>query len=91
MTRHGKQVLFELSKEQLIYLIEQFRYSQLLIGCVLIDESKGHIDSDRAIDKIRSHMYHMPSLDSATELKTYIDMKMEKISIDDYRKITGLD
>lgn len=91
MTRHGKQVLSELSKEQLIYLIEQFKYSQLLIGYVLVDESKGHIDSDRAIDKIRSYMYNMPSLYSATELKAYIDMKMEKISIDDYRKMTGLD
>ena len=91
MTKHDKQLLLELSKEQLIYLIEQFKHSQVLIGCVLVQESKGHVDSDEAIDKIRSYMYDMPILNDLTELKAYIDMKMEKISIDDYRKIVGLD
>lgn len=91
MTKHDKQVLSELSKEQLIYLIEQLNHSQFLIGCVLVDESKCHIGSDKAIDKIRGYMYNMPSLYDATELKAFIDMKMEKISVDDYRKIIGLD
>ena len=91
MTKYDKQLLSELSKEQLIYLIEQFKHSQILISCVLVQESKGHVDSDEAIDKIRSYMYDMPILNDLTELKAYIDMKMEKISIDDYRKIVGLD
>ena len=91
MTKHKKQVLSELSKEQLIYLIEQLEYSQFLIGCVLVDESKCHIDSDKAIDKIRGYMYDIPSLYNATELKAFIDMKMNKISTEEYRKIIGLD
>lgn len=90
MTKHEKQVLSELSKEQLIYLIEQLNHSQFLISCVLVDESKWNIDSDKAVDKIRGYMYNMPSLYDATELKAFIDMKMEKISVEEYRKIIGL-
>lgn len=91
MTKHKKQILSELSKEQLIYLIEQLYHSQSLISCVLVDESKNHIDSDKAMDKIRGYMYDMPNLYNATELKAYIDMKMKKISVKEYRKIIGLD
>ena len=91
MTKHEKQVLSELSKEQLIYLIEQLDHSQSLISSVLVDASKWHIESDKAVKKIRGHMYDMPSLYDANELKAYIDMKMEKISVEEYRKIIRLD
>lgn len=80
-----------MSKEQLIYLIDQLNHSQFMISCVLVDESKQHIDSDKAIDMIRERMYQMPSMYDVTELKAYIDMKMEKISVEEYRKIIGLD
>ena len=49
MTKHNKQVLSELSKEQLIYLIEQLVHSQFLISEVCVDESKWHINTDKAI------------------------------------------
>lgn len=91
MTKHDKRTLNELSKEQLIYLIEQMNSSLFLISEVCVDESKWHIDSDKAVDKIRGYIYHMPSLYDATETKAYIDMKMEKISVEEYRKIIGLD
>ena len=91
MIEHDKNVLMELSKEQLIYLLEQYEHSQLLISCVLVDESKWHISSDKAIDKIRNYMYNAPSYYDATELKAYIDMKMNKITPKEYRKIIGLD
>ena len=91
MTKHSKEVLNQLSKEQLIYLIEQLNHSQFLIGYVLVDESKQHISPDKAVDKIRGYMYDMPSLYDADELKAYIDMKMEKITLEEYRKIIGLD
>ena len=76
MTKHNKQVLSELSKEQLIYLIEQLVHSQFLISEVCVDESKWHINSDKAINKIREYIYDMPSLYDVTELKAYINMKM---------------
>ena len=89
MTNRNKKVLNDLSKEQLIYLIEQLYHSQFLIGEVLVDESKWHIDSDKAVDKIRKYMYNMPSMNDATELKSYIDMKIGKITVAEYRRMMG--
>ncbi len=91
MTKKDKKVLNELSKEQLIYLIEQLNHSLFLISETCVSESKCHINCDNAINKIRDYIYDMPSLYDVTELKAYIDMKMEKISIAEYRKIIGLD
>lgn len=91
MIEYEKKVLNELSKEQLIYLIEQLYNSQFLISEVCVEESKRHIGSDKAIDEISDYIYHMPSMYNATELKAYIDMQMGKISVSEYRKIIGLD
>ena len=91
MTKYEKEILNQLSKEQLIYLIEQLNHSQFLIGEVCVDESKCHIDSNRAIDKIRGYLYNMPSMYNAFDLKAYIDMKMDKISVSEYLKIIGLE
>ena len=91
MTKHSKEVLNQLSKEQLIYLIEQLNHSQFMISEVCVDESKWHINPKEAISKIRGYIYNIPSLYDATELKAYIDMKMEKIPVEEYRKIIGLD
>ena len=91
MTKRNKEVLNQLSKEQLIYLIEQLHSSQFLIGEVCVDESKCHIDSARAVGKIRNYIYDMPSMYNVEELKAYIDMKMNKISALEYRRIIGLE
>lgn len=91
MTKNDKRILNKLSKEQLIYLIEQMDKSLSFISEVCVDESKWHIDSNKAVDKIRGYIYHMPGLYDATEVSAYIDMKMEKISVEEYRKIIGLD
>ena len=91
MTKHDKKTLNELSKEQLIYLVEQLMHSQFLISSTGVRESKRQLDSDKAVDRIREYLYDMPSLYNAKETKAYIDMKMEKISVEEYRKIIGLD
>lgn len=91
MTKAKKAVLNELSKEQLIYLIEQFYHSQFLIGEVCVAESKQHIDSGDAVDEIRDCLYDIPNMNNVIELKSYIDMKMGKITIAEFRKIMGLD
>lgn len=91
MTKHNKEVLNQLSKEQLIYLIEQLKHSQSMIGEACVDESKQHISSEIAVDKIREYIYDIPSLYDADKLKAYIDMEMEKITVEEYRKIIGLD
>ncbi len=91
MTKRDKETLKELKKDQLIYLIEQLNHSLFLISDTCVSESKWHINSDEAVNKIRDYIYNMPSLYDAIELKAFIDMKMEKISVEEYRKIIGLD
>ena len=91
MTDQLKEILNELSKDQLIYLIEQFYHSQFLISEVCVDESKCHISSEKAVKKIRSYLYDMPKTYNVTDFKALIDLKMGKITVDEYRKILGLD
>ena len=91
MTDQLKEILNELSKEQLIYLIEQYCHSQFLISEVCVEESKQHISSERAIKKIRNCLYDMPSTYNVDNFKAQIDLKMGKITVDEYRKIVGLD
>lgn len=83
--------LSELSKEQLIYLIEQLDHSLSLISETCVSESKGHIESKDAIQTIRNHIYFLPCSSNPAKLSDYIDMKIGKISIEEYRKIIGLD
>ena len=91
MTDQLKEILNELSKDQLIYLIEQFYHSQFLISETCVEESKCHISSEKAVQKIRSYLYDMPKTYNVTDFKALIDMKMGKITVEEYRKILGLD
>ena len=91
MTDNLKEILNQLSKDQLIYLIEQFYHSQLLIGEACVEESKHHISSENAVQKIRSYLYNMPSTYNIDNFKAQIDLKIGKITVDEYRKILGLD
>ena len=91
MTDQLKETLNELSKDQLIYLIEQYYHSQFLIGEVCVEESKQHISSEMAIEKIRKYLYDMPSTYNMDNFKAQIDIVMGKITVDEYRKILGLD
>ena len=91
MTDQLKETLNELSKEQLIYLIEQYYHSQFLISETCVDESKCHISSENAVQKIRNYLYDMPDTYNVDNFKAQIDMKMGKITVEEYRKILGLD
>lgn len=91
MRESDKKVLMELTKEQLVYLIEQFYHSQFLISETCVEESKWHIDAREAVCHIRDCIYDMPSFYDANEVSAYIDMKMEKISVEEYRKRIGLE
>lgn len=91
MTNHLKDILNELSKDQLIYLIEQFYHSQFLISETCVEESKQHISSENAVQKIRSYLYNMPNTYNVTDFKAQIDIKMGKITVDECRKILGLE
>ena len=91
MTNQLKEILNELSKDQLIYLIEQFYHSQFLISETCVDESKCHISSENAVQKIRNYLYDMPNTYNVDNFKAQIDLKMGKITVEEYRKILGLD
>lgn len=91
MTDKLKEILNELSKDQLIYLIEQFYHSQFLISETCVDESKCHISSEKAVQKIRNCLYNMPNTYNVDNFKAQIDMGMGKITVEEYRKILGLD
>lgn len=91
MTDQIKEILNELSKDQLIYLIEQYYHSQFLIGEVCVDESKQHISSEKAVEKIRKYLYNIPNTYNVDHFKAQIDLKMGKITVEEYRKILGLD
>ena len=91
MTDKLKEIINGLSKDQLIYLIEQFYHSQFLISETCVEESKQHISSEKAVQKICNYLYDMPSTYNIDNFKAQIDMKMGKITTDEYRKILGLD
>ena len=91
MTERLKEILNELSKEQLIYLIEQYYHSQFLISETCVDESKQHISSEKAIKKIRNYLYDIPNTYNVDNFKAQIDLKMGKITVDEYRKTLGLE
>ena len=91
MTDKLKAILNQLSKDQLIYLIEQFYHSQFLISETCVDESKQHISSEQAIQEIREYLYDMPDTYNVDNFKARIDLRMGKITVDEYRKIIGLD
>lgn len=59
MTEYKKESLNELSKEELIDLIERLNDSQFLIGEVCVEESKSHISSEVAVDKIRNYIFYI--------------------------------
>lgn len=77
MTKHDKKVLQELSKEQLVYLIEQMKSSLCKIGEACVEESKGHRPPEQAIEDIRGYIFNMPSL-NAERAKIEIDLITEK-------------
>ena len=91
MVEFKKEVLLQLPKEHLVYLIDKLEHSLAIIGEICVEESKQHIDSSDAVDEIRENIYQMPSLYKVDETKAFIDMKMGKITPNDYRKLIGLD
>lgn len=78
MTKHDKEVLQELSKEQLVYLIEQMKSSLCKIGEACVEESKGHRPPEKAVEDIRGYIFNMPSLVDIEGLKAELDFMMEE-------------
>lgn len=84
MTRHDKEMIQELSKEQLVYLIEQMDRSLSIIGEICVSESKGHIEPKEAVQKIRENIYHIPSAVDVEKMKLKIDLYRGYITAQEY-------
>lgn len=87
MTKHMKENLMKLNKEQLIYLIEQYHHTDVLIGETLVDQSKGNITNEKCIEKIRKYSSENYISLNDEHLGDYINIKLEKITKEEYRKI----
>ena len=77
--------LTKLSKEQLIYIIEQYRRATLRMSNALVRESKGY-NSSKACDDIRDCLQDCDFIRNH-ELAAFVDMKLGKISGEEYRDI----
>lgn len=86
-SKYIKENLLKLSREQLVYIIEQYYDACFMISETLVEESKWHIEKKDAIKKIREYLFdtHMDLYDD--HLGEYIDMKQDKISGEEYRRI----
>ena len=51
----SKKILNALTKEQLIFLINQYQHMEFIISEICVNESKQHIPSEQAIEKIEKN------------------------------------
>ena len=78
--------LRKLSKEQLIYIIEQYRNVTRRMSDILVSESVCDIHSTDACGIIRDCISDCDFIRNH-ELAAYVDMKLGKISSEEYRDI----
>lgn len=80
-------------KEQLIWIIEQYWYKDFNISEICVDESKYHYSSAMAVDKIRDGLRNtdFPFQHTSDNFLAFLNYKMGKIDMHEYRKRLGLD
>lgn len=81
-----RQAMKSLSKEQLIYLIEDLLRIQKRISTYCSEVTKEHMCSDEAVFHIRARLYDVPTINNKT-LPAYINMKLGKITPKEFRCI----
>lgn len=86
-----REALNQLTKEQLIYLVEQYRHCGFMIGEICVEESKMHTDSASAVKEIRQRLSEIPEISQCENLGASIDFQMGKITLEEFRKILGLE
>lgn len=88
----SKKILNALTKEQLIFLINQYQHMEFLISEVCVNESKQHIPSEQAIEEIRKELRNcnLPFCTSTEEFISFLDYKMDKITLGEYKERIGV-
>lgn len=82
-----KDIYKELSKDQLVYLIEQFEHSSFIIGEICVDASKDELDTYEAVRQIRKNIFHIPYIMTVESLSAWVDHERGVISNEEYRKL----
>ena len=95
MTELKKEAYSQLSKEQLMWIIDQWESCGSAIIETLIDESKSHISPYKACAEISRHLLVNKAIDlnyiRPAHLKAEIDFYMGVIDKAECRKRLGLD
>lgn len=76
-----------LSKEQLIFLLQRYKYGMFMIGEICVNASEQEISSEDALEEIRDYIFDVPNMSTTEELSTWVDYMRGKISSKEYRKI----
>ena len=76
-----------LSKEQLIFLLQRYRHSMLMIGEICVSASKQEIPAESALNEIRDNIVNIPYMSDKEKLSAWVDYIRGKISSKEYRKI----
>lgn len=81
------------NKEQLIWIIEQYWCKDFNISGICVNESKCHYSSAMAVDRIRDELRNtdFPFHNNSDDFLAFLDYKMGKIDMYEYRKRLGLD
>lgn len=87
-----ERTLEKLTIDELKWLVSQFVHDEGIICEILVDESKGHLTSRTAIEKIRENLRALQYL-GATPESTAIEIqyRMGKLSIHEVRQLLGLE
>lgn len=87
MTNNVKLHLQSLSKDQLVKLIEDYKYALDIIGEICVDESKG-ADAHSLFTDIRLLLREFDSYDlNSDNLVAEIDLSMGKITPEKFRSV----
>ena len=87
MTNNVKLRLQSLSKDQLVKLIEDYKYALDIIGEICVDESKG-ADAHSLFTDIRLLLREFDSYDlNSDSLVAEIDLSMGKITPEKFRSV----
>ncbi len=88
----SKKILNALTKEQLIFLINQYQHVEFLISEVCVNESKQHIPSEQTVEEIRKELHNcnFPFCTSTEEFISLLDYKMDKITLGEYKERIGI-
>lgn len=87
MIRFESENLQKLTKDQLIWLITEYRNASWVIGETLVEESKSHISKEYALSQISMAQKDLVMNFWDENLAAAIDVRRGAITAEEYRKI----